>query len=284
MKSNTAQHFVPRFYLRGWADNRERLWSYRVGGQPPVNTTVSKVAFERGLYTHPDGNGLSSIETEQDLAKLESLYAPVWPGVIDQAGDLSTRKNLASFVALMAVRNPNFEVEIGRLHATLRTAVSGLRPNDMVEVVGRNGKTASCSVREVLNGTLPEKQTMKASFLRAMRQQVEPIAEALITRRWGVIVSDGGEFLTSDAPVVLSRAECTKVGFGFGTPGTLVLFPISPFRMLAICDEWNQEFAHYKDHETGLLNPIIATHAVRFIYGRENVPALPAQIKAWRSE
>lgn len=73
MTSNTAQHFVPQFYLREWGDRNERVWQYPVTGTPPAHVRIKNVAFERGLYSHPVSDKMLPLQTEKDLAKMEGL-------------------------------------------------------------------------------------------------------------------------------------------------------------------------------------------------------------------
>ena len=94
--------------------------------------------------------------------------------------------------------------------------------------------------------------------------------------------SEEPAFVTSDNPVVLNRGSCQRRAFGFGTPGTQILFPCSPNRLLAISDDWPHEFAHYRLADADIFNRMIADEAVRFVFVSKNDPELAQKIKAWR--
>jgi len=138
-------------------------------------------------------------------------------------------------------------------------------------------------VDEVLKFTNNDRDTIQTQFLRLMPHTMMEIAEVLVKRRWGIIFSDWPAFVTSDCPVVLCRGMSTKTNFGFGTPGTNILFPISPTRLLAIDDRWDYEFAHYKLTKPDIYNRIIARAAHRFVYAHNESPDLAAKISEWRA-
>jgi hypothetical protein len=281
MKSNTKQHYVPRFYLRSWANAAGSIWCFPVSAGKPFETSVDNVACERGLYSHPVKDGKYPLATEKIMAKIEGHYASKWPDICDRAEHPDTRKNIARFVALMALRHPESEAQVRHLNASFRAAVSGMAPDDTISIE-HGTQSAVCTVAEVLQGTGEDKDTIKSAFLRLLPAQIESIADVLVQRRWGIVFSDSPAFVTSDYPVVLHRGTATKKNIGFRTPGTQILFPISPTRLLAIADEWPHDFAHYKLTKRDLFNRIIVRAAVRFVLFNQNDSHLAAQIPLWR--
>lgn len=281
MKANTRQHYVPRFYLRGWAVAGDSLWSYSVAGGNPFSTSVDNVACERGLYSHPPKDQTDPLATEKIMAGIEGLYAREWPGIVDRALHPDTRKNIARFVALMALRHPDSEAQIRHLNDSLRSAVNGMAPEDTISVQ-HDGQSAQCTVAEVLQRAGTDKDTIKSAFLRLLPDRIETVANALMERRWGIIFSDQPSFVTSDYPVVLQRGTATKKNIGFRTPGAQILFPVSPTRLLSVCDDWPHEFAHYKLTKPDLFNQTTVRAAVRFVFSTHNDPHLASQIPVWR--
>jgi hypothetical protein len=282
-KSNTRQHFVSRFYLKEWSDADEKTWMYPVNGAAPIHISIDEIAVERGLYSHPAADKVPPLKTEKFLGeRIESLYADKWPEIIDRAEDIETRKNIARFVALMVLRHPQEKENIRTVNKAFREAVSGHSPDEEVEfVIG--GKSIIIRVGEVLKSASDDQDTIQSQFLRDMPHVVVHSAEVLVKRRWGIVCSDSPAFVTSDCPVVLCRGMSTKTNFGFGTPGTNILFPISPTRLLAIDDRWDYEFAHYKLTKPDIYNRIIARGAARFVYAHNENADLAAKISEWRS-
>lgn len=278
-KPRGRHHFVPQFYLRQWADEDEKVWQYCFDGSPPVQIGTKNIAFERGLYTHPAEDKVPPLHTEDNLADMESIYTSVWPDIVDRAQNGETRRNIARFVALMFVRHPQQREKARRRNEVFREAVRDLQPDDEVEIVAPE-RVCKIGVQEILEGTKSEAAVR--SFLNVMRSTVEGIAEVLVARRWGVVFSEEPTFVTSDCPVVLNRGSCQRRAFGFRTPGTLILFPCSPKRLLVIGDDWPHLFAHYKLTNANLFNEMIAQASVRFVYGSASDLGLAKKIKAWR--
>jgi hypothetical protein len=234
------------------------------------------------LYSHPDGDGEDPLATEKIMAKIEGHYARGWPKFCDGAANARTRKNVARFVAFMHCRHPDGEAQVRRMNAVLLSLANGQGEAATISVE-HDGESAACKVGEVLQGTAEDKDTVKSAFLRLLPRQIEAIADVLVGRRWGIVFSDTPAFATSDHPVVLHRGRVTKKNFRFRTPGTEVLFPINPSRLLAVCDDWPEEFGLYKCAKPDVFNRIIARGATRFVFFNQNLPHLADQIPIWRS-
>jgi hypothetical protein len=182
----------------------------------------------------------------------------------------------------MSLRHPDTEAEIRHLNTSLLRAVQGMAPEDTISI-GHAGEFAACTVAQATEGAQVNKDAIKSAFLRLLPSRIEDLAEVLVKRRWGIIFSDKADFVTSDSPVVLRRGKATKTNFGFATPGTEILFPISPARLLTISDEWPYEFAHYKLTKPDIYNRMIALHANRFVFSHRNDPALTGRLRNWRA-
>jgi hypothetical protein len=83
----------------------------------------------------------------------------------------------------------------------------------------------------------------KEMFVKSIRQNATHLAEILIQKRWSVVFSETPVFITTDAPVMLVHQ--TREVFGFGTPGTIVSFPVSPTRVLMMDDRHDQPKGQY---------------------------------------
>lgn len=280
-KPSGRHHFVPQFYLRKWANGDEKIWQYGFDARPPVHSGIKNIAFQRGLYTHPAKDKVRPLKTEDDLADMESLYARVWPDIVNRAQNVETRRNIARFIALMFVRHPQHRETVRRLNEGFGKAVQDLAPDAEVEIVAE-GRTSKIRVREILEGTKAEMTNIASGFLNVMRSTTEDIAAVLVARRWGVVVSEKSAFVTSDCPVVLNRGSCQRRAFGFRTPGTQILFPCSPTRLLVISDDWPHPFAHYKLTDADVFNRVITLGAVRFVYHSKGDSELAQKIKEWR--
>lgn len=278
--SNTKQHYVPQFYLRQWADGDEKIWMYGVNGKAPIRISIDEVAFERGLYSHPPVDGIPPLTMEKKLAEGENIYARFWPEMVDRAGNIRTRKNVARFIALMDARNPRRKKFLTNTVAYFQKLAGQMKADKKIEIVGQSKIVLlrPAEIKETFNA-----ENTQSAFVNLMPEQAELISEILVNRRWGIIFSDTPAFATSDSPVVLHRGTSTQVSFGFATPGTMIFFPVSPTRMVVIDDSWQYDFAHYKLTNPDAFNKIIAEAAVRFVYADKESHDFSKKISGWRN-
>lgn len=164
----------------------------------------------------------------------------------------------------------------------LRESIVDMGPDETVEFIAQGG-SVSISVDKVMKGIADDRYVTQTSFLILMRRLVADLSEVLFKRRWGVVFSSEPAFLTSDCPVVLCRGTCEKRTYGYGTPGTRVLIPFSPTRLLVIDDSWPHEFGHYKLADSNIFNELLVTGAIRFMYSFRQDASLPAKIRNWKA-
>ena len=158
-------------------------------------------------------------------------------------------------IALTVLRHPQEKQNVRLVNEVLHEAVAGLSSDETVEFVNE-GKSTKMRVDEIHKFASDGKDAIQSRFLRDMPQLVMDGAETLVKRRWGVIVSDVPVFLTSDCPVVLCRGICQQSNFGYETPGTRILFPFSPTRLLIIDDSLPRDFAHYVHPNPDVFNEV----------------------------
>ena len=102
-------HIVPRAYLRGFADDDERIALRMVEGGDQVVTSINNAAVRKAFYrrTRPDGTPIDDIEWA--MSRLESHVAPLLRELEDRwplaYGDKAI---LAEFAALQLVRSPRW--------------------------------------------------------------------------------------------------------------------------------------------------------------------------------
>jgi hypothetical protein len=215
------------------------------------------------------------------MAGIEGHYSPVWPRICDVAYDLETRKNVARFIAMMACRHPSREQTIRRINSTVLNAVAGMDPTTDV-AFSRRDTAPKTTVGEILKGASIEKHAIKSDFLRTLPHLIEAVADIMVQRKWGIVFSKRPAFVTSDKPVVLDRANAKTRAIGFRTPGTQILFPICPTKLLVICDEWPQSFAHNEMENADRFNELLVRYAVRFAFWQEFDDALAKKVAAWK--
>lgn len=114
MNEPRRQHLLPQFYLRGFADRRERINVFPRAGQPgaskPHTTKITNVLVERDYYTITDGTGNESFIVEQALAQLEAAASAALRVLLDEGLVLSDQQRSAwsEFMAMQVTRGRQF--------------------------------------------------------------------------------------------------------------------------------------------------------------------------------
>jgi hypothetical protein len=277
-RKNESHHFVPQFYLRHWCGPDGKMWIYPVDGRSPFRASPKNFAAENGLYDSSDLPELGSFDHEAELSKLEGLFDSRWPDIFNGIGDQKTKMNISRFLALTHLRHPRNKEDVQKLNAMFRRMVELAEGREEFEIIGVNGERVMIRSSDVKAYASDTPENTKAGFLMTMRQSVEDLAAILAARKWGVIFTEGGEpaFVTCDDPLVKQRGTSTRRTFGFGTPGTVITFPISPSKMLRIADDFAEDGQHYPLIDVGDLNSGTILNAVRFVFSPVEMKEPPA--------
>ena len=270
-------HFVPQFYLRQWCGSDGKLWVYPVDGRAPFRASPRQFAAETNLYTpKPDADAVRH-DTESWLSGWESHFAKVWPDVVDRADNPQTRANVARFIGTLIARHPKNRRWILELNELFQRGADGLPDDGEVTLVNRESET-KLKASEIREFALTDADSIRTDHVRLMPAASKAAADALMSRRWFVVVAKTPAFITSDDPVVLLRGSCWRPKFGLGSPGTIVNFAVSPFRFLVLADEWERTFAHGLVDDADVFIRRIVSGGNRFVFAAEKNEAISRAI------
>lgn len=288
------QHWVPQFYLRYFAtpDSRgtkaPKVWIFSKhdedGGERL--THVRNVCGKRYLYTPVAADGQRKWDLDDRLGDVETLLAQVWPELAEgyvPLDDDAVRKGLSLFVALMHLRNPAVREEVERMHerivalfATAPHRCDGTPDVDEVEI---NGQVRKVDVSDWHDYRIWGRDDHDRFFADIIQSETGRIAKLLLSKRWSVVCSEEDAFITTDKPVSLYHSECEK--FGFGTPDTMVTFPLGPRRMLVMDDMHHEPANQYyplKDANAGSFNLTTWRGGSRFMVTGRPLPQVLSEI------
>jgi hypothetical protein len=292
------QHWVPRFYLRFFStpetaeSNEPKVWLLSKDEGEPLLTNTRKVATQYYLYSPKNERGIRGPEMEERLGDYETLLSQIWPllarDFVDFNAEQSIRKALALFVSLLFLRHPKQLRAQRKIHQQLVELFDAL-PKD------QNGKPAVAEVEQQgiirkidssdwndFKDAGPEE--LKKMFVTSIRNDAVLIAEILMKKRWSVIFADQPVFITTDAPVMMLHQ--TRTRFGFGTPGTIVSFPLSPTRVLMMDDRYDQPPGRYyplAETGPGFANGLAWRNCERFMISPRHPDQVCAEIVATAS-
>jgi hypothetical protein len=238
-------HFVPKFYLRQFADHKKRVRIYARGTtKKPVVTSVINAAVESGFYTIVEESGAESQSVEQLLSKIEGLARGAMVRMLEGRfpPDFEDRANLSLFMALQILRTPenrlSFEAMVDYMQKIL---FQGWTPDYTRERLREAGiETTDEAVAEIMDVVEnPDKYRFiphQNEHIRNMLTVATKLAPVIASRSWLMAHTKRQALVTSDHPVVWrSEPNPTNplIGSGLGNAAE-VYFPLDRHHALAM--------------------------------------------------
>jgi hypothetical protein len=238
------QHYVPKFYLKGFTSDQVLSVFDRVKGEIRNRQSPSAIATIRHLYTFEDNQDRKRFDLEAFFGLVEDSAAPILISLA-QGARLSRkdRESFALFLGLAAVRTPAAIADARASYAGMVKVQTGHLFSDEKRVLEILKKTNSSAVDETL---LRDQAREVAEMVRSDSYDVEVdqqfalhrslgvwyiVAEELFKRDWRILHVPGDEhsFLTSDSPIVVQSMSSSlrHEPIGYGSPHAQILFPLT---------------------------------------------------------
>jgi hypothetical protein len=267
-------HWVPQAYLRDFAANegRTKIWRFSNKSGDPELKPIEKVAVRHHLYVPRDAStGKRDDSFEQKLSQLEGWFAnPLWRALQTEALDLcwkELRMLVSLVVSVMYLRTPIHYEYVKEFHRKMVTTVEGMdqvptsvRWDDREIQVDSESWPAYRDASE---------DDLKELWISQMNGATE-YAEILMGMRWSMLLADGPTFITSDNPVAVVHPSLTFRGLS--NPETLVLFPISPQRILLMDHRHDQPANQYYPLQGNgtAQNVLIWRNAIEYMFSHQD--------------
>lgn len=277
------QHYVPRFYLKYFAtpesktSTKPQVWAFskEKNGKPPFVTGVHGVAAQRYLYSPIKSDGSRCMETETKLSGFEGVLSQFWGQFANDfiaLDNIHIRKAVALFLATLILRNPKMIDEIKKIHQTIVNWVETMSQEELTpELLVEFNQYKSASEND-----------FQEFFVEHIHSDAILIAKLFLVKRWSIIFSNEPVFITSDNPVVIANDKHKP--YGIKTEGTVIIFPISPTRLLWLDDLFEQPQNQYyplKCQDARSLNLLIWLNAPRYMFSHRNSDEVLAEIMSY---
>jgi hypothetical protein len=291
------QHWVPRFYLKQFAipDRREsrsdQVWifSRRHTDSPDTKrVSIRNVAAEQFLYSPKAPDSLRSFAGEQMLAEVDGMLSQYWPrlatGIVDFDRFQGLRRAIAWLMGLLIARHPDSFEKAQYVHEQMVRFYESTPKDELGRPAithfvheGKRHELDNSDWAEFRNGT---DEDIRQRVVEDMRNLTITLTNDIFNKKFAIIVAPHPIFVTSDRPLYVMHA--TRERFGVRTPGTRLMFPLSPTHMLLAHDDHAGEqnkYVHLRREDAVGMNYLTWVHARRFLISSfEPTPLLAAMV------
>jgi len=292
MSISKKQHWVPRFYLKQFAvpetkDSKiPKVWAFSKEHRDPKEPaliSIKDAASSRFMYSPLDDQGKRNFITERKLADLEGLISKRWIDICYgfSAFSGSVRKIISLFLATIMLRDQKSFNIIKRTHDNFRSFLDSLPKDDLgiprVNKFIHKGKEYDIDLSDWQDIKHGSYNHVRQIFVDVINEGAIHFAKILLGKTWSIRIFSKQILATSDAPFIMCNT--TKEKYGIGTKGTMVFFPLTPYRALeiggkgkdSVCYPMSDEYAH-------LINYLLWTNDCRFIYSHRNTDEVLLEI------
>lgn len=259
-------HYIPKYYLNGYADlSSGLLWVYERGSQQAFPAGTKRIANETSYYSE---------EVERYLAnEIENPGNVVLRKIRDRQRITEEDKiALSKYMIVMLKRVPQAKERIAeRAPEVLASILNGLE-NELSELVGKYPDLEHLQRKKVKVEDLRSKaetdtkfksDLLRDTWLKNIPPRTPRSVQALISMTWQFLVHDRAPiFLTSDNPVFFFG------DIGIGHKQSEVTFPISG--NIALLATWRQnlkeDYVRAKEQYVHQINRRTVSIATRYVF------------------
>jgi len=272
-------HFLPKFYLRHFADHKKRVRMYESGRKKKaIVTSVNNAAVQSGFYTVTEESGEESQKVERLLSLIEGQAKAAIERILKGKfpPDPGDRNFLALFLALQTLRTPEhrrqYEVMVDY---TQKVMLEGWTPDYVRERLKEKGlEPTDEAVAEIIDVVEnPDKYEFvphQNEHIKIMLSVATQVAPVIAARAWLVGHCKTATFITSDHPVVwYSRpTEMSRyVGVGIANAEE-VYYPLDRHYVLALAPPGTLQeraIALVKDNVL-FVNSLVAGYSHKWVF------------------
>lgn len=288
LATKANHHFIPQFYLRGFANGigrKARVFTFDSESKRTFTTQVRNVGSRRHFF-RVKAEGVDPNAVEDAMSEIESEFAVhLSEVIIARAFPTSEHFNsIMNILANISVRNPRLRGNMEGFHKDIASRLMGiaLSTEEIWESQMRQMREAGYPVKDNLtyeemkrfNNSKEYDIIIDQTHLIGMEfEMLDPVLACSVRRNWCFVSApEGDQFISSDDPVVLSWIDGGDKGFyspGHGLDGTMVLFPLCSDLLLVGMFEKMPDNMLYTPDQVVAANTLIARYSTKQIYARD---------------
>jgi len=276
-------HYLPQFYLQGFANNKKQTRVYRTGTTlEPFIAQIRKVAAESGFYEAEvtSESGRSTLEAK--LSQIEGDASRVLSSLTQgRQPSLADRALFAFFLGLQMMRTPEQRIQmdlmtdvaekalyenITKESAKRRLAAIGIEPTDVM-------------LRQVMDiASNPNAYFFvsdASTFFQTMLTVAGKLAVVIADQAWVVGTSPGPALVTGDHAFLTYSRPTTPPrlrGTGLGN-AEQVHFPLDRYHLLTLLPPGSPEGTKVLSrHEVDFANRLVAASSHRYVFQHPSDP------------
>lgn len=285
------QHYVPKFYLKLFADSKKVVQvldvkNNRLGSPTPI----SGVGYEPYFYAAQTGTPDEiSQQVEDWLQKHEDIFSKEVPPIIDRITNLEhingeDKYILSGLMSMLWLRSPKMRESINKSSEDLLKQIMSFSvPNRVDNFIKATGTKMSSEQREKMIKTFEngeyDLKFNNAQHLKMLTEtlgfQDKGFTNMFYGQKWTIFIAKGNQkFITTDSPIVEWWLPPKSLYDG-GFLERDKYFALTPDLLIKLTDpqgssKMKRKTLFEKDDDTvRLLNILLAAHSKRFAYSAE---------------
>ena len=220
MTEYRRQHYIPKFYLKNFSEDKKGLFRYSLENRTSERTNISKACAARDFYAKAD----AAAEFEKTMSALEAEHAKIVRKIVTERSlaVISDEEflHLCNFVLLMKTRNKASKKEIEKMENLL---LDWLKPSF---AQSEEAKEKGITLEDLKKVRLVRDSANFEAMLIAMKG-APLIADLTATL---LINKTKRPFITCDSPVLFTNyvtVDPRRGNVGYLSRGLMIFLPIT---------------------------------------------------------
>lgn len=244
------QHYVPRFYLRGFVSQKQKIWCFDKVSGKSFQSSILNLANENYFYDFDENDREQLVE--KHLGEIETRFAPHLARLLKSLHeqkfsflDPVVRSEICMYMVYQILRTREYRQEMSQMFEQMTQGILDKGWMDIHEIKQRGIYTSPSNIKNMQSRSILglDKRSIKEELYQVLNSHI-----------WIIFENRTDQFLyCSDHPVVkVPHLHSPYYSMsGYQSQGIEINFPLSPFYCLGLFDR--SQFFQYEKSENSLL-------------------------------